>query len=79
MKLKIIGYQSSIACPFHICETKDGTRMNVDILVDGGIEIPEEVKETEEKYVEFCRSLIGREITCNGTHPWVSIADGVSL
>lgn len=77
MKLKIIGYDTSLNC--HICEMPDGEEERIDILVSADIPVPDADRETEESWVAFCRSLIGREVVCRSVTPFQSIAHDVRL
>lgn len=79
MKLKIIGYESATCLMCHECKDENGKKFYADIMVDSGIDVPEEMKETQEKYTQFCRSLIGKEIECSSTSPFLSVAHNVKL
>lgn len=66
MKLKIAGYNEGQI--YHDCVDEEGKIHRVDIRVDGGIP-----KVFEDK------GLIGREIDCGYLHPFIEIANFVTL
>lgn len=67
MKYKIISYQQENNV-FYI-EDKDGFRYFVDLWIDGGLEAPEGVLETENGFTNWLKSLVGKDVECEGIKP----------
>lgn len=63
----------------HICCLENGQEMRIDIMVDGGIEVPESHKETEKSWIGFCLSLVGHEIEYSYVSTFIGIAHDVKL
>lgn len=76
MKYEILGYNQQQN--YFECRCEDGCEHRIDLLVDGNLHKPSH-KMTNEQYLEFKKSLIGRTVTIEKLTPYIEIAHGVKL
>ena len=74
MMLKIISYQTENNVFY--TEDESGCKYFVDIWIDGGLEAPEGVLETENGFTNWLKSLVGKEIECEGIKPLYYTTNG---
>lgn len=72
----VMGYLQDFN--YHNVKDKDGDTHHIDLFVNADFHEQTDGM-TDEQYYEFCKSLVGKTVFIEGSHPYVSIAVGVKI
>lgn len=78
IKLKIVSYEPQVTSGCFWCEKDNGSKILVDLVVDGSLELPG-IMDSREQEQAFLRNLVGKNVEVDSLSALINTANGVKI